>query len=138
MKLTPVFLYINEWMNELIEYFLIGLSTIKNFLHLFKHFQHFQDVESYIPVYQDTTAADTEFKSLLKKQGFFVRHCECPEFSYKFSNTNQLSSAVQSVNPFLTRIPVGLQQAGVERDEFIFMSFDPLIRFDKWKLVSYL
>ena len=60
-------------------------------------------------MYQDTTDPHTEFKSLLKKAGFFVRHCESPEFCYKFSNKNQLMAAVKAVNPFLTRVPAESQ-----------------------------
>merc|ERR1712243_311933 len=83
-----------------------------------------KDVESYIPVYQDMTQPDGEFKSLLKKQGFFIRHCECPEFRYKFSNINQLSAAVQSVNPFLTRVPVDLQQEFMAECVTTLLSFE--------------
>ena len=52
-----------------------------------------QDVETFIPVYQDTTEPGREFQSLLTKTGFSVRKCEAVEFSYTFSNKNQLLAA---------------------------------------------
>ena len=66
---------------------------------------HVQDVETFIPVYQDTTDPGGEFQSLLTKTGFAVRKCEAVEFSYTFSNKNQLLASLKAVNPFLSRIP---------------------------------
>ena len=68
-----------------------------------------QDVETFIPVYQDTTEPGREFQSLLTKTGFSVRKCEAVEFSYTFSNKNQLLASLKAVNPFLQRIPPDLQ-----------------------------
>ena len=65
----------------------------------------FQDVEEFIPVYQDTTDPAAEFGSLLSRTGFFIRKCEAMEFSFTFSNQNQLMAALKAVNPFLSRIP---------------------------------
>ena len=65
-----------------------------------------QDVEDFIPVYQDTTDPAAEFSSLLSRTGFYVRKCEAVEFSFTFSNQNQLMAALKAVNPFLSRISV--------------------------------
>ena len=66
---------------------------------------HIEDVETFIPVYQDTTEPGSQFQSLLTKTGFSVRKCEAVEFSYTFSNKNQLLASLKAVNPFLQRIP---------------------------------
>ena len=66
---------------------------------------HIEDVETFIPVYQDTTEPGREFQSLLTKTGFSVRKCEAVEFSYTFSNKNQLLASLKAVNPFLQKIP---------------------------------
>ena len=66
---------------------------------------HIEDVETFIPVYQDTTDPGREFQSLLTRTGFSVRKCEAVEFSYTFSNKNQLLASLKAVNPFLQRIP---------------------------------
>ena len=66
---------------------------------------HIEDVETFIPVYQDTTEPGREFQSLLTKTGFSVRKCEAVVFSYTFSNKNQLLASLKAVNPFLQRIP---------------------------------
>ena len=62
-------------------------------------------METFIPVYQDTTDPGGEFQSLLTKTGFAVRKCEAVEFSYTFSNKNQLLASLKAVNPFLARVP---------------------------------
>ena len=56
-------------------------------------------------MYQDTTEPGRQFQSLLTKTGFSVRQCEAVEFSYTFSNKNQLLASLKAVNPFLQRIP---------------------------------
>ena len=58
---------------------------------------HIQDVESFIPVYQDTTEPGKEFQSLPTKTGFSVRKCEAVEFSFTFINQNQLIQALRTL-----------------------------------------
>jgi hypothetical protein len=41
----------------------------------------------------------------LSRTGFYVRKCEAEEFSFSFSNQNQLMAALKAVNPFLARLP---------------------------------
>ena len=67
---------------------------------------YMQDVEKFIPVYQDTTDPAREFSTLLSRTGFFIRKCEAVEFSFTFINQNQLLAALRAVNPFLPRIPL--------------------------------
>ena len=62
-------------------------------------------MEQYVPVYQDTTDPAEQFGSLLSRTGFYVRKCEAMEFSFTFTNQNQLMAALKAVNPFLARIP---------------------------------
>ena len=64
-----------------------------------------QDVETFVPVYQDSTHPGQEFAALLARTGFSVRKCEAVDFSYTFTNKNQLRAALKAVNPFLVRIP---------------------------------
>ena len=66
---------------------------------------HMKDVETFIPVYQDSADPGGEFESLLSRTGFSVRKCQALDFSFTFSNKNQLLAALKAVNPFLTRIP---------------------------------
>ena len=64
-----------------------------------------QDVESFIPEYQDSTDPGGEFQALLSRTGFSVRKCEALDFSFTFSNKNQLLASLKAVNPFLARVP---------------------------------
>ena len=66
---------------------------------------YMKDVETFIPVYQDSTDPGGEFESLLSRTGFSVRKCQALDFSFTFSNKNQLLAALKAVNPFLSRIP---------------------------------
>ena len=77
--------------------------------YLFNDYNNTKDVESYIPVYQDTTSPSTVFRSLIVKAGLQVKKCETKEIFFTFSNHNQAVAAVKAVNPFLERIPPDLQ-----------------------------
>ncbi|KAK6635998.1 hypothetical protein RUM43_009650 [Polyplax serrata] len=71
---------------------------------------YMQDVEQYIPFYQDADSPVEKFVEMVKAIGFTVLTSECRERDYVFENSSSLRNAIVAVNPFLSRIPSSLRK----------------------------
>lgn len=92
-----------------------------------------QDVNQYVPHYQNSPIPETMFTETCRSAGFEVIECSAPEQSFAFPNLNTLKSifyyfsvtysiidanficdflvdVVAAVNPFLHRIPAKLRE----------------------------
>merc|ERR1711872_1112378 len=72
---------------------------------------YMKDLESYIPVYQDSKNSSEEFAKVLTSIGFKIRLCQVNEHSYVYRSEKQVLNAVRAVNPFICRIPENPSEA---------------------------
>ncbi|EEB15131.1 phosphoethanolamine N-methyltransferase, putative [Pediculus humanus corporis] len=71
---------------------------------------YMQDVEEFIPFYQDSMYPVENFKEILSSSGFLTVTLDCKEKNYVFDSYSSIKDAISAVNPFLSRMPASLRE----------------------------